>query len=175
MAIGGEVVTLQFGHYANHVGAHLWNMHEAQLDYHSSSSSLPPPPSSASSSLFPSGTRADSSRAVDDDDVERGGGEGEDVTNVLFRAGETLHGMPTYTPRLLLFDLQGSLRALPKVRRAMHACWHILLTSRVGRRARSAWSFDCSLLCLISRPSLRISFPPVLSIYVLLCVEREDA
>ena len=33
----------------------------------------------------------------------------------LFREGRTLGGEPTYTPRLVLFDLKGSLRALPKL------------------------------------------------------------
>ena len=34
--------------------------------------------------------------------------------DVLFREGLTLHGDQTYTPRLLVFDLKGSLKNLPK-------------------------------------------------------------
>lgn len=34
--------------------------------------------------------------------------------DVLFREGLTLHGDPTFTPRLLMFDLKGSLRSLPR-------------------------------------------------------------
>ena len=30
---GGEILTLQLGHYANHVGAHLWNAQEALFHY----------------------------------------------------------------------------------------------------------------------------------------------
>lgn len=34
--------------------------------------------------------------------------------DVLFREGLTLHGDQTFTPRLLMFDLKGSLKALPR-------------------------------------------------------------
>jgi hypothetical protein len=36
--------------------------------------------------------------------------------DVLFREGVTKLGQQTYTPRLLLYDKRGSLRALSKVR-----------------------------------------------------------
>ena len=33
MPAGGELLTLQFGHVANYVGAHFWNLQDALIDY----------------------------------------------------------------------------------------------------------------------------------------------
>lgn len=30
---GREILTLQFGHHSNFVGAHLWNLQESSFDY----------------------------------------------------------------------------------------------------------------------------------------------
>ncbi|XP_078697673.1 protein misato homolog 1-like [Branchiostoma floridae x Branchiostoma belcheri] len=73
-----EVVTLQFGHYANFVGTHWWNVQESSFCYDMSSGSSP----------------------------------SEINHDVLFREGLTLTGEQTYTPRLLLYDLKGSLNTL---------------------------------------------------------------
>lgn len=32
---GREILTLQFGHYSNFVGTHLWNIQEFTFDYNS--------------------------------------------------------------------------------------------------------------------------------------------
>jgi len=118
MANGGEVLTLQLGHYANHVGAHLWNIHEAQLDYTSADAARA------------SGGGAGPQAGKEGEGKGEGEGEGEDEADVLFRAGETLAGQLTYTPRLLLFDLNGALRALPKV-------WRTERYTEVRTRART--------------------------------------
>lgn len=73
-----EVITLQFGHYANFVGTHLWNIQESSFCYDPSASF-----------------------------------QQEINHDVLFREGLTLHGDQTFTPRVLMFDLKGSLKALP--------------------------------------------------------------
>ncbi|EFA05270.1 protein misato [Tribolium castaneum] len=70
-----EILTLQFGHYSNYVGAHWWNVQEA-------------------------GFRYDSPSEINHD--------------VLFREGVTLKNEVTFTPRLLLVDLKGSLKTLPQ-------------------------------------------------------------
>lgn len=70
-----EILTLQFGHYSNYVGAHFWNIQELSFDY--------------------TGTVTT-----------------EVNHDVLYREGQTSKGELTYTPRLLLADLKGSLRAL---------------------------------------------------------------
>lgn len=77
MAAAREVISLQFGHYSNFVGTHLWNIQEASFSYD------------------PSGSK-----------------KSEVNHDCLFREGKTINGDETYTPRLLLFDLKGSLRNL---------------------------------------------------------------
>ncbi|XP_031567453.1 protein misato homolog 1-like [Actinia tenebrosa] len=77
MAATREVISLQFGHYSNFVGTHLWNIQEASFSYD------------------PSGSKKS--------DVNH---------DCFFREGKTIDGDETYTPRLLLFDLKGSLRNL---------------------------------------------------------------
>lgn len=71
-----EIVTLQFGHYSNFVGAHFWNIQELSFDY-------------------------------------SGITKNECNHDILYREGRTIDGQATYTPRLLLADLQGSLGSLP--------------------------------------------------------------
>ncbi|XP_022907256.2 protein misato [Onthophagus taurus] len=72
-----EICTLQFGHYANFVGTHWWNIQEHGFVF------TP--------------------------------GENVEINNkILYREGQTLKGEPTYTPRLLLVDLDDSLGSLPK-------------------------------------------------------------
>lgn len=75
-----EIITLQFGHEANFVGTHFWNIQE---------------------SFFSFG--GEKSRPRDEIDHD-----------VLFREGRNHLREVTYTPRLLLFDLKGSLRTLPE-------------------------------------------------------------
>ncbi|XP_043936097.1 protein misato homolog 1 [Protopterus annectens] len=72
-----EVVTLQFGNYANFVGTHWWNLQDASLSYESKQQQCC--------------------------EIDSG---------VLFREGQNLSGHPTYTPRLILMDLKGSLTSL---------------------------------------------------------------
>lgn len=70
-----EILTLQFGHYANYIGAHFWNIQELSFDY-------------------------------------TGTVKTECNHDVLYREGQTAKGEVTYTPRLLLVDLKGSLKTL---------------------------------------------------------------
>ncbi|KAL1513144.1 hypothetical protein ABEB36_002599 [Hypothenemus hampei] len=72
-----EILTLQFGHYANFIGTHWWNIQELGFDYHSTQPS-------------------------------------EIDHEVLFREGLNPKGQITFTPRLLLVDLKGSLKTLPE-------------------------------------------------------------
>lgn len=71
-----EILTLQFGHYSNYVGAHFWNIHELSFDY-------------------------------------TGTVKSEVNHDILYREGQTAQGQVTYTPRLLLADLIGSLKTFP--------------------------------------------------------------
>lgn len=73
-----EIVSLQFGHYANFVGTHWWNIQETGFSY-----------------------SPDVVSEINHD--------------VLFREGVTHKGETTFTPRLLLADLKGSLRSLPEL------------------------------------------------------------
>lgn len=71
-----EILTLQFGHYSNYVGAHFWNLQELSFDY-------------------------------------TGTVKTEVNHDILYREGKNANGETTYTPRLLLADLKGSLKSLP--------------------------------------------------------------
>ncbi|KAI5645248.1 misato segment II tubulin-like domain-containing protein [Phthorimaea operculella] len=71
-----EILTLQFGHYSNYVGAHFWNLQELSFDY-------------------------------------TGTVKTEVNHDILYREGQTAQGRVTYTPRLLIADLKGSLKTLP--------------------------------------------------------------
>ncbi|CAN1834869.1 Protein misato homolog 1 [Linum perenne] len=79
-----EIVTIQVGGYANFVGSHFWNFQDELLG------------------LF------------DDPDSDPAFLNHQQYLNmdVLFRTGETQKGIPTYTPRLVSVDLQGSLGSL---------------------------------------------------------------
>lgn len=72
-----EILSLQFGHYSNFIGSHLWNIQETGFDYSGNSTS-------------------------------------EINHDVLYREGATNKGEVTFTPRLLLVDLKGSLKTLPE-------------------------------------------------------------
>lgn len=74
-----EVVTLQFGHYANFIGTHWWNIQESSFIYD---------------------PKLAESKEVNPD--------------VLFREGKNLNKQVTFTPRLILWDLKGSLHSLRK-------------------------------------------------------------
>ncbi|XP_036609639.1 protein misato homolog 1 isoform X1 [Trichosurus vulpecula] len=79
-----EVLTLQLGHFSGFVGAHWWNQQDAALGRLAGAKELP------GVKELP----------------------GELCPDVLYRAGQTLHGQETYTPRLILMDLKGSLSSL---------------------------------------------------------------
>lgn len=72
-----EILTFQFGHYANYVGAHFWNLQELSFDY-------------------------------------TGTVKTEVNHDILYREGQTARGEVTYTPRLIIADLKGSLKTLPE-------------------------------------------------------------
>ncbi|KAL2469113.1 beta-tubulin [Forsythia ovata] len=74
-----EIVTLQVGSYANFIGSHFWNFQDELLG-------LADNP--GSDEIF-------KNHNLD--------------MNVLYRSGETHQGIPTYTPRLVSVDFQGSL------------------------------------------------------------------
>ncbi|CAE1330132.1 Protein misato homolog 1 [Acanthosepion pharaonis] len=74
-----EVVTLQFGHYANFIGTHWWNIQESSFIYD---------------------PKLAESKEVNPD--------------VLFREGKNLNKQVTFTPRLIVWDLKGSLHSLRK-------------------------------------------------------------
>lgn len=79
------MITVQLGHYANHVGAHFWNLQENSFSYDDTG-----------------GGGGDGKRrpAVNH--------------SVLYREGETMAGEVTFTPRLVCVDLKGSLGLLPE-------------------------------------------------------------
>ncbi|XP_055842836.1 protein misato [Episyrphus balteatus] len=72
-----EVITFQFGNYANYIGAHWWNIQESGFKYDISD---------------------EPASQIDND--------------VLFREGQNYKRQTTFTPRLLLVDLDGSLKHL---------------------------------------------------------------
>lgn len=72
-----EIVTLQFGHYSNFVGAHFWNLQELSFDY-------------------------------------TGTVKTEVNHDILYREGQISQSEITYTPRLLIADLKGSLGTFPE-------------------------------------------------------------
>ncbi|CAL1408740.1 unnamed protein product [Linum trigynum] len=79
-----EVVTIQVGGFANFVGSHYWNFQDELLGL------------------------------ADDPDSDPAFANHQQYLNmdVLYRTGETNKGIPTYTPRLVSIDLQGSLGSL---------------------------------------------------------------
>ncbi|KAF5811429.1 putative misato Segment II tubulin-like domain, DML1/Misato, tubulin domain-containing protein [Helianthus annuus] len=77
-----ELVTFQVGSYANFIGSHFWNFQDELLG------------------LFedPQAHLVFKNQNLDMD--------------VLYRTGETQQGIPTYTPRLISVDFQGSLGSM---------------------------------------------------------------
>lgn len=77
-----ELVTFQVGSYANFIGSHFWNFQDELLG------------------LFedPQADMVFKNQNLDMD--------------VLYRTGETQQGIPTYTPRLISVDFQGSLGSM---------------------------------------------------------------
>ena len=117
----GEVITLQFGGYANWTGAHFWNF-QVRRPFASH-------PAAASPGKRSDGT-LDRSLTFPPlptpQDEAQGLAEGEDDSSrlysaidsgVLYRVGETARGVPTYVPRVVCFDLGGTMGG---VRRAGH-------------------------------------------------------
>ncbi|XP_023409816.1 protein misato homolog 1 isoform X2 [Loxodonta africana] len=108
-----EVVTLQLGHFAGFVGAHWWNQQVW------TPGAAPAELFGISSSEFqPVSCESSSPRSVPPQDaalVRPADGKeppGELCPDVLYRTGRTVHGQDTYTPRLILMDLKGSLSSL---------------------------------------------------------------
>lgn len=103
-----EVLTLQLGHFAGFVGAHWWNQQVR------SPGGCPSGACGTSSPYFRPFSPPDSSpfsvppqdaalrEATDAKETP-----GELCPDVLYRTGRTLHGLETYTPRLILMDLKG--------------------------------------------------------------------
>ncbi|XP_050371580.1 uncharacterized protein LOC126789467 [Argentina anserina] len=77
-----EIVTLQVGGFANFVGSHFWNFQNELLEL----------------AEDPEADAVFKNQALNMD--------------VFYRYGETHQGVPTYTPRLLSIDLQGSLGSM---------------------------------------------------------------
>ncbi|KAI5062184.1 hypothetical protein GOP47_0022723 [Adiantum capillus-veneris] len=104
-----EIITVQFGTYANFVGSHFWNLQDELLGLQNDPDADP--------CFANSGVNFD----------------------VLYRFGETTQGAATYTPRLLAIDARGSLgtanvkgslyEQTPLVDITSVTSWHI------GRRA----------------------------------------
>ncbi|KAH8272287.1 hypothetical protein KR044_011378 [Drosophila immigrans] len=82
-----EIITLQFGTYANYVGAHFWNQQEANFVY----------------------DRDDNSSQAEAEEWQL------PHNDVLYREGRNDLNQTTYTPRLLSVDLSGTLGHLPMV------------------------------------------------------------
>ncbi|KAL4582375.1 hypothetical protein LXL04_006922 [Taraxacum kok-saghyz] len=79
-----ELVTFQVGSYANFIGSHFWNFQDELLGL----------------SEDPQSNLAFKNQNLDMD--------------ALYRTGETQQGIPTYTPRLISVDFQGSLGSMNK-------------------------------------------------------------
>ena len=91
-----EIVTLQFGEYANHVGAHFWNFQDELIGLASSIS------------------ERDEDDSDDDSDDEEKKLVNQNRFNAidhecLYRQGETRRGERIQTPRVVAYDLRSSL------------------------------------------------------------------
>ena len=91
-----EIVTLQFGEYANHVGAHYWNFQDELIGLASSIS------------------ERDEDEDDDDSDDEEKKLVNQNRFNAidhecLYRQGETRRGERIQTPRVVAYDLRSSL------------------------------------------------------------------
>ncbi|KAH8339704.1 hypothetical protein KR074_009540 [Drosophila pseudoananassae] len=83
MAHTREILSLQFGTYANYVGAHFWNQQEANFCY---------------------GTGDEDDQVAEEHLLHN---------DILYREGLNSHNRTTYTPRLVSVDLAGTLAHLP--------------------------------------------------------------
>jgi len=84
------LITLQCGNYSNYLGTHFWNLQESSFTYGNDQGN----------SIRYNGSEETELLEVDHD--------------VLYREGITLKKEVTYTPRLVLLDLKGSLGTLPE-------------------------------------------------------------
>ena len=82
------LITIQCGNYSNYIGSHFWNIQESGFVYKQNNVD---------------GRRIDSAAEILEID-----------NDVLYREGSTLDREVTYTPRLLVVDLKGSLGTLPE-------------------------------------------------------------
>ena len=117
----GEVITLQFGGYANWTGAHFWNF-QVRRPFASHPSRRASPGKQSDGTLDRSLTfppfpprRTRQGLAEGEDDSSRAYAAID--SGVLYRVGETARGVPTYVPRVVSFDLGGTMGG---VRRAGH-------------------------------------------------------
>ena len=104
--IGGEILTVQAGTFANLVAAHLWTCNTRQFVFHSN-------------------TSASTEDDDDDDGHHRQDGDGGiDVAHdCLFREGKgALDGRVTYLPRTVVVELNG---LQPKVRKTHLSISHL--------------------------------------------------
>ena len=83
------LITIQCGNYSNYIGSHFWNLQESGFVYKDNS---------VGGGSFSS--RAEELLEIDND--------------VLYREGITLDRELTYTPRVIVVDLKGSLGTLPE-------------------------------------------------------------
>lgn len=84
-----EIVTLQLGHRANHVGTHFWNAQQSYFTY-------------PSSGVSGQEQQQQQQNSRDDDD-----GVSPVDHDIHWRAGIGPVGEDTYTPRALIYDLKG--------------------------------------------------------------------
>lgn len=89
-----EILTLQFGHYSNFIGTHWWNIQELGFNYDSSN-----PGEINHDVLYREGINLQ---------VKYYCSLNRTLLNTMFQR------QVTFTPRLLLFDLHGSLKTLPE-------------------------------------------------------------
>ncbi|KAG0265578.1 mtDNA inheritance, partitioning of the mitochondrial organelle [Actinomortierella ambigua] len=88
-----EIVTLQFGHYANYVGTHFWNTQEGHFSY----------------------------EQPNEDELEENRPSQLLNHDCLYRVGETQKGDATYTPRVLIYDLKGGFGSVKKYNKLYEA------------------------------------------------------
>lgn len=100
-----EIITLQLGNYANYVGTHWWNIQVSKsLVSLSHSFHIFRKPSKPHPVPFQEATFNYNPNALEKSEINH---------DVLFREGENQRGQVTYTPRMLLLDLAGSLSHMP--------------------------------------------------------------
>ena len=92
-----EIVTLQFGQYANHVGAHFWNFQAELIGLSTPSEELENVEEEAEEEVTRKNALANQNRfnAIDHE--------------CLYRQGETRRGEIVQTPRCVVYDMRSSL------------------------------------------------------------------